>query len=116
MVWPIYQINEMVKWNTDVFIALHNLNEAYNTVTLNLLHAEVSYIIDTSCHWTFFPILPVLATFWNAKIPDFFHFPTPNFLFLALSNLCSPMSGLDKSAKTRYQPIFRHCLGLFYNI
>ena len=45
-----------------------------------ILHAEVSYIIDIACHsGFFFPILPVLATFWNAKTPIFFHFPTPNF-------------------------------------
>ena len=56
----------------------------------------------------FFSILPVLATFWN---PDFFHFPTPNFRFLATSNLCSPMYGLDKLAETCYQPIFQYCLG-----
>ena len=44
-----------------------------------ILHADVSYIIDIACHWSFFPILPVLATFWIAKTPIFFHFPTPNF-------------------------------------
>ena len=27
------------------------------SATVNLLHAEVSYIIDTTCHWTFFQIL-----------------------------------------------------------
>ena len=35
-------------------------------------------------------------------------FPFSNFQFL--SNLCSPMSGLDNSAKTHNQPIFRHSL------
>ena len=70
---------------------------------LNLLHAEVSYIIDTACRWTFFfPILPVLATFWSAKTPIFFHYPIPSFCWTLPSNLCSPMLGLDYSAKTRY--------------
>ena len=58
----------------------------------------------------FSPILPVLATFWNVKIPIFFSiFQLP--IFVRSVNLCSPMSGLDNSAKTRYQPIFWHCLG-----
>ena len=59
----------------------------------------------------FFPVLPVLATFWNVKISIFFHFLSPSFCRTVLSNLYSPMSGLDNSAKTRYQPIFWHCLG-----
>ena len=39
---------------------------------INLLHAEVSCIINIAWRWTFFPISPVLATFWNAKRPIFF--------------------------------------------
>ena len=58
--------------------------------TFNLLHAEVSYIIDIACHWTCFPILPVLATFCKAQTLIFFHFPTPNFCRTVQSNLCSP--------------------------
>ena len=61
------------------------------TGLFNLLYAEVSYIIDIACHWTFFPILLVLA-------PIFFHFPTPDFCRTLPSNLCSPMSGIDYSA------------------
>ena len=62
----------------------------------------VSYIIDITCHWTFFSNITSLATFWNAKSPIFFHFPSPNFCRTVPSNLCSPMSGVDYSAKTRY--------------
>ena len=42
-----------------------------------ILHAEVSYIIDIACHWSFFPILPVLTTFWIAKSPIFSIFQLP---------------------------------------
>ena len=74
-----------------------------------LLHAEVSYMIDTTCNWTFFffPILPVLATFWNAKTPIFFFiFQLPIFVepyrqtyvhqcwALILKHPISPYSGI----------------------
>ena len=39
---------------------------------INLLHAEVSYISMSPATGLFFPILPVLATFWNAKTSVFF--------------------------------------------
>ena len=44
---------------------------------VNLRHAEVSYIIEFACHWSFFPILPVLASFWIAKTPIFSIFRLP---------------------------------------
>ena len=79
----------------------------------------------TLAHWTqvsdrcplgylFFNITR-FSYFLESPLQFFFHFPTPNFRFLALSNIillwCSPMSGLDKSAKTRHQAIIWHCLG-----
>ena len=82
-----------------------------NTIRCNLLHAEVSFMIDIACHWTIFSNITSFNYFLECQNPDFFHFPTPNFRFLVPSNLCSSMSGLDNSVKTHYQPIFRHCLG-----
>ena len=38
----------------------------------NLLHAEVSYIINIACHWTFFPILPLFGTPEPLFIPPAF--------------------------------------------
>ena len=77
-----------------------------------ILHVDVSYIIDIACHWSFvFPILPVLATFWIAKTPIFFHFPTPNFCRTGTRRTYVHPFDLDYWAKTRYQPVFRHCLG-----
>ena len=77
-----------------------------------ILHAEVSYIIDTACHWSFFsPILPVLATFWIAKTPIFFPFSNSQFLRIGTRRTYIHPFDLDYWAKTRYQPIFRHCLG-----
>ena len=74
-----------------------------------ILHADVSYIIDIACHWSFFSVLPVLATFWIAKTPILFHFPTPNFCRTGTRR--TYVHPLDYWAKTRYQPIFQHCLG-----
>ena len=56
-------------------------------------------------------MLPVLATFWIAKTPIFFHFPTPNFCRTGTRRTYVHPFDLDYWAKTRYQPIFRHCLG-----
>ena len=70
-----------------------------------------------------FPILPVLATFWIAKTPIFFHFPTPNFCRTGTHRTYVHPFDRDYWAKTGYQPIFRHCLGavlqylaIFYEI
>ena len=76
-----------------------------------ILHADVSYIIDIACHWSFFPILPVLATFWIAKTLIFFHFPTPNFCRTDTRRTYVHPFDLDYWAKTPYRPIFRHCFG-----
>ena len=76
-----------------------------------ILHADVSYIIDIACHWSFFPILIVLAIFWIAKTPIFFYFPTPNFCRTGTRRTYGHPFDRDYWAKTRYQPIFRHCLG-----
>ena len=47
-----------------------------------------------------------------AKTPDFFfHFPTPNFCRTGTRRTYVHPFDLDYWAKTRYQPIFRHCLG-----
>ena len=59
----------------------------------------------------FFPVLPVLATFWIAKNPISFHFPTPNFCRTGTRRTYVHPFDLDYWAKTRYQPIFRDCLG-----
>ena len=61
---------------------------------------------------TFFPNITSFSYFLERQNPDFFPFSNSIFVKPYLpSNLCSLMSGLDKSAKTRYQPIFWHCLG-----
>ena len=90
----------------------HSTGKGGYFMIINILHAEVSIIIDTGYHWTFFFFnINSFSYFLEPQNPDFFNFPTPNFRFLARSNFCSPKSGLDKLTKTRYQPIFRHCLG-----
>ena len=69
-------------WQNQVFSwhgPHHRQSAVYIVMALNLLHAKVSYIIDIACHWTSFPILSVLATFWNAKTQIFFSFSNSQF-------------------------------------
>ena len=76
-----------------------------------ILHADASYIIDIAWDWSFFfPILPVLATFWIAKTPIFFHFPTPNFCRTGTH------STVITVLKQAISPYFGIVWVLFYNI
>ena len=46
----------------------------------NLLHAEVSYIIDTACHWTFFFFnITSFSYFLGRRNPRFFPFSNTQF-------------------------------------
>ena len=52
-----------------------------NNNIFNLLHADVSYIIDITCHWTFFfQYYQFKLLLGMSKPRFFFHFPTPNFV------------------------------------
>ena len=94
------------------FLCLFTFNlVSFHALSRLILHADVSYIIDIACHWSFFPILQVLATFWIAKTPIFSHFPPPNFCRTGTRPTYVHPFDRDYWAKTRYQPIFRHCLG-----
>ena len=83
-------------------------------IQVYLLHTEVSYIIDIACHWSFFPILPVLAIFWITKTPIFFQLSI--FAEPVPSNLCYPMSTLITGLKHAISPYFGIVWVLFYNI
>ena len=80
-------------------------------IQVNLLHAELSYIIDIACHWSFFSNITSFSYFLITKTPIFFHFPTPNFCEPVSVELMFTNVVLDWWAKTCYQPIFRHCMG-----
>ena len=57
------------------------------TISFNQLHAEVSYIISVTCHWTFFSNITSFSYFLECQSADFFfHFPTPNFCRIISSN------------------------------
>ena len=89
---------------------------SFHTSSRLILHAEVSYIIDIACHWSFFPILPVLAIFWIAKTPIFFHFPTPNFCKPVPIELMFTHLTLITGLKHAISPYFGIVWVLFYNI
>ena len=76
-----------------------------------ILHAEVSYMIDIACHWSFFPNITSFSYFLNRQNPDFFPFSNSQFLWTGTRQTYVHQFDLDYWAKTRYQPIFRHCLG-----
>ena len=87
----------------------------------NLLHSEVSYIIDIACHWTYLQYYQFELLFRSPKPWFFFHFPTPNICRTVPSELAFTNVDLDYWAKTCYQPLFRHCfqavlqyLAIFY--
>ena len=81
-----------------------------------ILHADVSNIIDIACHWSFFPILPVLATFWITETPNFFHFPTPIFAEPVPVELMFTHSTLITGLKHAIRPYFGIVWMLYYNI
>ena len=60
----------------------------------------------------FFPNITSFSYFLERLNPDFVPFFNSLFCITVPSNLCSPMSGLDNSAKTHYQPICWHCFGV----
>ena len=80
-----------------------------------ILHAEVSYIIDIACHWSFFSNITSFSYFLDRQNPDFFPFSNSQFLRTGTHRTYVHQFDLDYWAKTRYQPIFRHCLGAVFN-
>ena len=77
-----------------------------------ILHADVSYIIDIACHWSYFSNITSFSYFLDRQNPVFFFpFPTPNFCRTGTRRTYVHPFDRDYWAKTRYQPIFRHCLG-----
>ena len=100
----------------DVIGHSHMYRKQYLTeINPNYLDTKKNWIRGTKLlegnRYSLFSNITSFSYFWNIKTPIFFffYFPTPNFCQTVPSNLCS-MSGLDNSAKTHYQPIFRHCL------
>ena len=66
-------------------------------IQVNLLHAEVSYIIDIAYHWSFFSNITSFSFFLDRQNPDFFQLPI--FAEPVPPNLCSPMSTLITGLK-----------------
>ena len=56
-------------------------------IKLNLLHAEVSYIINIACHWIFFSNISSFSYFLDGQNPDFFPFSESLFLCNVLIEL-----------------------------
>ena len=76
-----------------------------------ILHADVSYIIDIVRHWSYFSNITSLNYFLDRQNPDFFPFSNSQFLPTGTRQTYVHPFDRDYWAKTRYQPIFRHCLG-----
>ena len=95
--------------------SLVSFHSSSRLIQVNLLHAEVSYIINIAS-LSFFPILPVLATFWIAKTQIFSIFQLPIFSEPVQLNVCSPISTLITELKHAISPYFGIVWMLFYNI
>ena len=69
-------------------------------IQVNLLHAEVSYIIDIACHWSFFfSNITSFSYFLDRQNPDFFPFSNSQFLpnrtrLTYVHQCCGLISGL----------------------
>ena len=84
---------------------------------LSFLHAEVSYIIDITGHWTFFSNITSFNYFLDCQDPRFFSiFQLPIFAEPYPSNLCLPMSVNVTGLKHTISPYFGMVWVLFYNI
>ena len=62
-------------------------------------------------HLSFFSNITSLSYFLDRQNPDFFPFSNSQFLRTGTRRTYVHPFDLDYWAKTRYQPIFRHCLG-----
>ena len=83
----------------------------------NLLHAEVSYIIDIACHWTFFSNITSFSYFLGCQNPNFFSiFQLPIFAEMYRPNLCSPMSTLITGPKYAISPHISALFGCCFTI
>ena len=76
-----------------------------------ILHADVSYIIDIACHWSYFSNITSFSYFLDRQNPDFFDFPTPNFCRTG-TRRTYVITGL----KYAISPYFGIVWMLFYNI
>ena len=92
------------------------MNLQFVTKFFNLLHAEVSYIIDIACHWIFFPNITSFSYFLECQNPDFFHFPTPNFAEPYRQTYVHQCWGLITRLKYAISLYFCIVWVLFYNI
>ena len=70
-----------------------------------------SYTIDIACHWSLFSNITSFSYFLDRQNPDFFPLSNSQFWRTGTRWTYVHPFDLDYWAKTRYQPIFRHCLG-----
>ena len=100
----------VIKFIVFVFLLIMNLLSFHASSRL-ILHAEVSYIIDIACHWSFFfSIITSFSYFLDRQNPDFF--PFSNSQFFVNRTHSTLITGL----KHAISPYFGIGWVLFYNI
>ena len=82
-----------------------------------ILHADVSYIIDIACHWSYFSNITSFSYFLDRQNPDFFSiFQLPIFAEPVPVELMFTHSTVITGLKHAISPYFSIVRVLFYNI
>ena len=105
-----------LRWKTDIATHSFSLRNTVKFLGENWFLPKRKRSVRFNLFAVFCSAISALLYFF-ASITSFSYFlecQNPQFFSISnslLSNLCSQISGLGNSAKTRYQPIFRHFLG-----
>ena len=100
------------------FYCLFTLNHvSFHASSRLILHADVSYIIDIACHWSYFSNITSFSYFLDRQNPDFFSiFQLPIFAEPVPVELMFTHSTVITGLKHAISPYFGIVWVLFYNI
>ena len=100
------------------FYCLFTLNfVSFHASSRLILHADVSYIIDIACHWSYFSNITSFSYFLDRQNPDFFSiFQLQIFAEPVPVELMFTHSTVITGLKHAISPYFGIVWVLFYNI
>ena len=100
------------------FYCLFTLNfVSFHASSRLILHADVSYIIEIACHWSYFSNITSFSYFLDRQNPDFFSiFQLPIFAEPVPVELMFTHSTVITGLKHAISPYFGIVWVLFYNI
>ena len=90
---------------------------SFHALSRLILHADVSYIIDIACHWSYFSNIISFSYFLDRQNPDFFSiYQLPIFAEPVPVELMFTHSTVTTGLKHAISPYFGIVWVLFYNI